>query len=52
MAIHTSMGYGYFCTFLVFRKAEVDIPAGDENHVISEILPLDFQLLHDDDVGL
>jgi hypothetical protein len=38
-------------TFLVLGETEVDVPAGDQNHVIAEILPLDLGLLHHNDVG-
>lgn len=38
-------------TFFVFRQAEEHVPAGYENHVITQILPLYFRFLHYDNVG-
>lgn len=38
-------------TFLLSRQAEIAIPAIKYHHVITQILSLDFELLHDDDVG-
>jgi len=32
-------------------KAEVAIPAGDQYHIIREVLPLDFGLLKYNDIG-
>lgn len=37
-------------TFLVLGQAEVYVPSGHEDHVISKILALDLELLHDDNV--
>lgn len=38
-------------TFLMFWQAEVDIPARDQDHVVSQVLPLDLGLLHDDNIS-
>ena len=45
-------GVGGHVTFLVLGQAEVAVPAGNEHHVIGQVLALDLELLHDDDVGL
>lgn len=34
----------------MFWETEKDVPAGDENHVVSEIFPLDLGFLNDYDV--
>lgn len=39
-------------TFLMLGKAEEDIPAWNEDHVILKIFPLNLGLLHDDNIGL
>lgn len=39
-------------TFLVLRQAEVTVPAGDQDHVVTQVLLLNLELLHDNDVGL
>lgn len=33
-------------------KAEIAVPSRNKNHVVSEILPLYLELLHDDDICL
>lgn len=40
------------CTFLVFRQAEVAVPAGHKHHVVGQVFSLNLQLLHNDNVGL
>ena len=40
------------CTFLVFRKTPVIIPARNQYHIISQIFPLDLCLLENDYIGL
>lgn len=39
-------------TFLVLRQTEMDIPAGNQDHIISQVLPLNLGFLHDDDISL
>lgn len=39
-------------TFLISRKTEEDIPAVYQHHVICQVLALNFNLLHDNNVGL
>jgi hypothetical protein len=36
----------------VLGKAEIAVPARDEHHVIFQVLPLNLEFLHDDNVGL
>jgi hypothetical protein len=36
----------------MLRKAEVAVPSGNQNHVVSQVLPLNLQLLHNDNIGL
>lgn len=37
-------------TFFYSRQAEVAIPSGDKNHIISKILSLDFGFLKNDNI--
>jgi hypothetical protein len=39
-------------TLLVLGQAEVAVPSGHKHHVIRQVLALDLELLHDDNVGL
>ena len=39
-------------TLLVLGQAEVAVPAGHKHNVIGQVLALDLELLHDDDVRL
>lgn len=39
-------------TFLVLGETEVDVPPGDQHHVVPQVLALDLGFLDDDDVGL
>lgn len=39
-------------TFLMLGQAEIHVPSGHEDHVVSEILALYLELLHDDNVCL
>ena len=38
-------------TFLLSRQAEIAIPAIEYYHVITQVLSLDFEFLHDNDIG-
>ena len=36
----------------MLRETEEAVPARNQDHVVGQVFALDFQLLHDDDVGL
>lgn len=38
-------------TFLLSRQAEITIPTIEYHHVITQVLSLDFEFLHDNDIG-
>lgn len=39
-------------TFLLSRQAEITIPAIEHHHIITQVFSLNFEFLHDNDVGL
>lgn len=47
---HRGGGGRSWCTFLVLGEAEEDVPARHQDHVVCEVLALDFCFLHDDNV--
>lgn len=46
------LGCSMQLTFLMFGQAEVDVPTGNQNHVVLEIFALNLRLLHYDNVCL